>query len=434
MADLRELTTDAKRLYEAMGDLLAKQEAAGEEEIDFEEIWFSAKSRPFEGHILAVKDDVACRRYLTIMASMAALAQDREKRAVQIRFIARVLAACGACGVDLKAVVTDGMLLTEKSIGEFYELGDKELQVGLLMDLLLMCYLDGKPEEKQIDFAVGFMAVLGLGEDVAKAVGMAVKGILEQDDMAVLGQGKWIAVENLYCYLKNPPNGVLVHDIKSAMEIEAEKIIFMEESWDALPVIECDKFKADVIEFLNCSFNGCGGLKGKKNRIILKGCIFSDTIVEENFITLNYAEIMDCRFTNICSSASDEEYIFQLLNSKIENSIFEKVKIIHEESYACGGLLKTQKTTINKCQFLEVDDIEEGYRCSRNTIYMCEGTIYACQFKNCNIGRSTSLLCTSNDTIYGDLSAENISNGEWHYINGYLDDEDMDFNDILENI
>ena len=93
MADLRELTTDAKRLYEAMDELLEKQDETKSEDIDFKEIWFGAKSRTFQGHIVEKLDEYEADRYLKILSAMTALAEETNRKTIQIRFLARVLAA-----------------------------------------------------------------------------------------------------------------------------------------------------------------------------------------------------------------------------------------------------------------------------------------------------------------------------------------------------
>ena len=72
MADLRELTTDAKRLYEALDYLLEKQDNANTDDIDFKEIWFSAKARPFHNHLASTLEDFEARRHLLVLSSLIA--------------------------------------------------------------------------------------------------------------------------------------------------------------------------------------------------------------------------------------------------------------------------------------------------------------------------------------------------------------------------
>ena len=83
MADLRELMTDAKRLYEALEDLTAKQDEIRKDDIDLKEIWQSAKNRPFKNHMLSAQEYSICRRYLGMLSCIVALSDDGKRRTAE---------------------------------------------------------------------------------------------------------------------------------------------------------------------------------------------------------------------------------------------------------------------------------------------------------------------------------------------------------------
>jgi hypothetical protein len=433
MADLRELTTDAKRLYEAMDVLLAKQESEHTDDIDFKELWFSAKARPFQTHVLSTKEELLCKRYLTILAGAAALADNKEKRTIQVRFIARILAACSNCEMDIKELITDGMTLTEKGIDELTELADPEIQTCLLVDLLLLCYIDGDVDEKQLDFAIGWMAMFGLKRETAKAIGCAVKGILEQDDDAVIAQNGFLNVKNLYCYIKNLPDGILVSDIEQAKGIEAEKIIFTGVTWKAIPTIKCDAFKAQVIEFSKCTFDGIQGIVGKNKKVIIKNCIFKDSEVEQNFMTLKNATILDCRFTNISSLKSQNQHLFQLMDSRVEGCTFENDTITHMG--AGGGLLKAKNCVISQCYFEEITTTLIGDNYYKNIVVIYGGRIFSCRFDKCELAGSSFLLTVFENAFFRDIFVQNFKcDYPWNNKESKYNSIDLSFDAIFKKI
>ncbi|MDO5406472.1 MAG: hypothetical protein Q4F28_04005 [Eubacteriales bacterium] len=431
MADLRELTTDAKRLYEAMDTLLAKQDEAHTENINFGEIWFSAKARPFKQHILTTKDSLIGRKYLTILASMISLSAGKERRTTQIRFMARILAACKNPDVDIENLVTDGMLLTEKSIDEFQEIKDEDLQIALLIDLLLMCYLNGQPEEKQLDFAIGFMAMLGLKQDTAKAIGCIVKGLLEQNDGVVMGQRQYMKIEHVYCYMKNPPDGVLVHDLEQAKHVAADKIIFISEVYQSVSSINFNDYEAKVLEFKGCSFVGVQEIYNTKKQLIFDGCTFEKSEVESTLMKLRNARIKNCKFLNLTArKQKDLEYLLVLEDSIVEKCIFKNINIYADYKYL-GGLSVSKNTIISGCDFdtiLVRRDFNYSNRCM---IRMHGGSIFKCKMSNCKFPSSSYFfLSLESKAAYSDNIASDCEDllypyyiGDGTYLNDFFKEE-----------
>lgn len=352
MADLRELTTDAKRLYEAMDILLTKQEEQGKGTEDFQEIWFAAKSRAFTKHILTGEEEHTRKLYLKILAGLTALAEQKENRTAQIRYIARVLAACPEIGIELEAVVSEGLLLMPQDMDEMRGMEQEDVKDALVIDLLLMCYLCGQPEEKQIDFVTGFLAMLGYSQEKTAAVGNIVKGLLEQKDEDVLHQSQQINVGIVYGLMKNPPDGILVADLEKAKSVKADKIIFSGLTWKAIPVIRCDEYAAEEIEFVDCTFEGVQGMRNITKKVILRRCKFQNCEVKENLLTLVNATIEDCQFIGIRSYDCDDAYLIQLKDSEMTRVEMKKCFLKsrstygYGEMYYYGGLIKSYNSTL----------------------------------------------------------------------------------------
>ena len=352
MADLRELTTDAKRLYEAMDVLLTKQEEQGKGTEDFQEIWFAAKSRAFTKHILTGEEEHTRKLYLRILAGLTALAEQKENRTAQIRYIARVLAACPEIGIELEAVVSEGLLLTPQDMDEMRGVEQEDVKDALVIDLLLMCYLCGQPEEKQIDFVTGFLAMLGYSREKTAAIGNVVKGLLEQKDEEVMHQSQQVNVGIVYGLMKNPPDGILVADLEKAKSVKADKIIFSGLTWKAIPVIRCDEYAAEEIEFVDCTFEGVQGMRNITKKVVLRRCKFENCEVKENLLTLVNAILEDCQFTEIKSYDCDDAYLIQLKDSEMRR--VEMRKCISKSkkirgfgiSVGSGGLLKSFNSTL----------------------------------------------------------------------------------------
>ena len=375
MADLRELTTDAKRLYEAMDILLTKQEEQGKGTEDFQEIWFAAKSRAFTKHILTGEEEHTRKLYLKILTGLTALAEQKENRTAQIRYIARVLAACPEIGIELEAVVSEGLLLTPQDMDEMRGMEQEDVKDALVIDLLLMCYLCGQPEEKQIDFVTGFLAMLGYSREKTAAIGNIVKGLLEQKDEEVMHQSQQINVGIVYGLMKNPPDGILVADLEKAKSVKADKIIFSGLTWKAIPVIRCDEYAAEEIEFVDCTFEGVQGMRNITKKVILRRCKFQNCEVKENLLTLVNATIEDCQFSGIRSYDCDDSYLIQLKDSEMRRVEMRKCFVMSNKrrSYAAyslpgGGWIKSYNSTLLQITTGEIGqkngDQDESLKCN----------------------------------------------------------------------
>ena len=388
MADLRELTTDAKRLYEALDYLLEKQDSAGAEQLDLKEIWFGAKSRPFQSHILCQKEETICRRYLVILSALISLTEDTAKKTIQVRFLARILAACKETDWGIRELVTDGMLLEERILDEFQELQDESLQNSLLIDLLLLTYLDGQPDEKQLDFAVGFMALSGIGQERAGAIGSVVKGLLQQDDDEVIRQRKYLPLENIYCYMKNPPDGILVTDLEQAKMLAVPKVIFAEWIFQELAEMDCDQFQAEVIEFRGCHFIGINRFVNKEKKVLLTDCVFEKCSVTEEWMIVRNAIIHGCTFRNLSAFFDRMHPMIVLKDSKVEKSVFTDIQIQSGRS-GWGSLCVSLDTNIKECTFIKIEIDTGAY--SNYTIWAYNGNVYNCKSQNCTTNYDISL-------------------------------------------
>ncbi|MBQ7432451.1 MAG: hypothetical protein IJV50_03180 [Lachnospiraceae bacterium] len=380
MADLRELTTDAKRLYEALDYLLEKQDSAGAEQLDLKEIWFGAKSRPFQSHILCQKEETICRRYLVILSALISLTEDTAKKTIQVRFLARILAACKETDWGIRELVTDGMLLEERILDEFQELQDEDLQNSLLIDLLLLTYLDGQPDEKQLDFAVGFMALSGIGQERARAMSAVVKGLLQQDDDEVIRQRKYLSLENIYCYMKNPPDGILVTDLEQAKMLAVPKVIFAGWIFQELPEMDCDQFQAEVIEFRGCHFIGINRFVNKEKKVLLTDCVFEKCSVTEEWMIVRNAIIHGCTFRNLSAFFDEEHPMIVLKDSKVEKSVFTDIQIRNVER-GWESLCISLDTNIKECTFIKIE-IDTDHWLSY-IIWAYNGNVYNCKSQNC---------------------------------------------------
>ena len=388
MADLRELTTDAKRLYEALDYLLEKQDSAGAEQLDLKEIWFGAKSRPFQSHILCQKEETICRRYLVILSALISLTEDTAKKTIQVRFLARILAACKETDWGIRELVTDGMLLEERILDEFQELQDESLQNSLLIDLLLLTYLDGQPDEKQLDFAVGFMALSGIGQERAGAIGSVVKGLLQQDDDGIIRQRNYLSLENIYCYMKNPPDGILVTDLEQAKMLAVPKVIFAEWIFQELAEMDCDQFQAEVIEFRGCHFIGINRFVNKEKKVLLTDCVFEKCSVTEEWMIVRNAIIHGCTFRNLSAFFDRMHPMIVLKDSKVEKSVFTDIQIQSGRS-GWGSLCVSLDTNIKECTFIKIEIDTGAY--SNYTIWAYNGNVYNCKSQNCTTNYDISL-------------------------------------------
>lgn len=435
MADLRELTTDAKRLYEALDYLLEKQEEINIDDINFKEIWFSAKSRPFEKHYIEKLEEFEAKKYLLVLSGLIALGDTLEKRTIQIRFMARVLASYKKVQYDLKEMINGGLLIEEKNIDDLQEIMNEEINISLVVDLLLIVYLDGSICEKQFDYVIGIMALNGMDRATVNAVGNVVKGILEQDDNLVLAQGQYINIGNVYCYMQNPPDGIIVNDLDKAKTVEAEKIIFSGMEWETIAVINIDEYQADVIEFSNCSFKRIEGIVNTKKKILLTDCSFTDCEVKDKLLRLKNAKISNCKFVNIATFKSHHMHLFVFLDSEVIETEFKNIKIQYRDGHSCGGFLKAKNSVLKN---IFVDSVVTRYD---GTIYSNKYVIdiYGGRMADCKLNNfslcGASYLCTFLDgTVRNHINKENIkSNRPLENTSHSRDDTVIPFKELFKS-
>lgn len=432
MADLRELTTDAKRLYEALDYLLEKQDEAKADEIDFKEIWFCAKARPFEHHCIERLELDEARNYLLLLSGLIALADDSEKKKVQIRFLARIIAGYKRTEISLRDIVNDGLFLQEENIDKLQEITNDDIKIYLLIDLLLMIYLDENLNERQMNYAVGTVAFLGLNKAKITAIGTAVKGILEQKDDMILAQAKDIDVNGLCCYMKNPPDGVVVNDLDKAKNINAKKIIFGGMEWRGLATIDIDEFCAETIEFRSCVFKSVQGMQCRNKHLILKDCAFLECEVEENMFILKNAEIINCLFKDIKSYDSKHMYLIYILNSMVIKSKFENVDIQHNNECPYGGVLESANCVFEDVTFKKIVT-QSGYASSERIVFdIMAGRLIDCTFTECSLADKSYLLTITRNTYRRNLSVEKLESNRWQENTGYVyNTEDLSIIDVF---
>lgn len=429
MADLRELTTDAKRLYEALDYLLEKQEESNTGDIDFKEIWFSAKARPFEQHMLGTMEEHEAKRYLSVLSALIALTENGEKRTIQIRFLARLLAACKQLSLSLESIVSEGKIIENNIIDELQEIDQDEVLSCMFIDLFLLTYLDGNVEQKQLDFAVGFMSLFGIARDKTEAIANIVKGILEQNDLLVLDQAQYVNPVNIYCYMKNPPDGVLVWDLETAKEIDAKKIIFKGVKFQAVSQICCDDFQAEIVEFSECQFIGIGVFENKTKKVIISHCVFEKIEVRNNFMRSVNTHISDCEFKDLTTYGlgyagfsgyiNERPSLIILDASEITNTKFMDIVLKFwnsENTY--GGMIVSRNTTIKDSSFCNISAMYgSGWRRYNSTIItLFGGRIYKSQIKEWNF--DSPYLCGLG--LYDEARQSEIELQECH-IDGYSD-------------
>ncbi len=414
MADLKELKTDIKRIYDIVEKLIENQVSEDNYNLDFKKIWFSCKKRPFTLHILEKKEDVICRRYLKILASLIKLSEDKNRREIQVRFLGRILATCTNYEESLEDVVSEGALLTFDSIEEFVEVADEDLRDCLIIDLLLLCYLDGDVNNVQFDFTIGFMSFLGLTKEKSSVIGNIVKNILHQDDDSIIKERKKINIINMYCYFKNVPDGLLVFDIIRAMNVDSEKIIFRNHNFDGETYLNCDEFKAKVIEFDNCSFTGNSRIKStcEDKEIIIKDCSFSDCKLNGALLYLRNGIITNCTFKNITINTNSRLHLLTLYKCNLNNCDFENITINHYyEKY--GGVIMAEKCTMENCNVNKVltktnsYDRYKSHNC-RYILIFSSSVVSECKFNKCDLFKD-SYMFSYYDTKYSELTFENIT-------------------------
>jgi uncharacterized protein YjbI with pentapeptide repeats len=408
MVDLRDLTTDAKRLYEALNVLQEKEEKLNAYEVDLEEIWFSAKNRSFENHGITKLDVEEARNYLLLLAGLIALADDAEKRLGQIRFLARVIAGYKNAEINLKDIINGGLLLQKKNLDKLQEIRNHDVIICLLVDMLLMVYLDGNICAEQLDYVVEIIAVLGIRRDEVEAIGNVVKGILKQEDDLIISQSQYLDISNFNCY-KKTPIVIVVRDLEKAKKVKTEKIIFRNMEWERLSTINIDEYSAKTVEFSNCTFIGLSGMICKSKKLILSDCSFKDSVLEENMFILANAEISNCEFVNLRTTGSRTKHLIYLLNSQVNDCQFSKITIQHNIFSPYGGVLKSENCVLKNSTFDHIETLSGDHSRYRKVFDFEGGELVDCKFLYCTLSLDSFLLTISESTVKERVVVENLN-------------------------
>ena len=434
MSNLRELTTDVKRLYEAMNQLLEQQDEANTEDIDFRKIELSAKSRPFEHHCIDELDEDEARSYLLILSGLIALADNTEKKIMQFSFLARIIAGYKKAEISLKDIVTSGSLVQEKNIDELQKIENENEKIYLLIDLMLLVYLDGNIAERQLDYTVEIMTVLGIDRVKIKAVGNVVKGVLEQNDGLVFAQSVKIDITGVCCYMKNlRPDGVTVYDLEKAKSVKASKIIFEGLAWKGISRINIDEYKAEIVEFDNCTFQNIEGVTCFSKKVVFKDCKFTDCEVEENLFILKNAIISGTLFRNIKTCDSKCEYLFYLYKCEVTNSKFISININHNWKSPYGGFFNCKDCALINIVFQKIKTSSSGDRAYRKVIVIDGGKIMNCILEDCVLTNASYLLTIYKNTERGEITIKNLNSDYPEENTSYFGNSiDMSINEIFE--
>ena len=158
-----------------------------------------------------------------------------------------------------------------------------------------------------------------------------------------------------------------IRDREKAKSVKADKIIFSGLTWKAIPVIRCDEYAAEEIEFVDCTFEGVQGMRNITKKVVLRRCKFQNCEVKENLLTLVNAIIEDCQFSEIKSYDCDDAYLIQLKDSEMRRVEMRKCFSKSNMEYH-GGLIKSFNSTLLQITTEEIvtEDcgVKERMRCS----------------------------------------------------------------------
>lgn len=408
MDELTSVIQDVENLHDVLIKLKEKQDSqTNNAETDFERLYHYARSAPITGHKLAEQDEFIRRSYLRMLAGLVSQVKDSQRREKKIIHIGRILAAMP--DGDLESLFADAATITIKDLDSFRENLPNDMRHLFLLDLLLLCWLDGKAEDAELQYCAGFINVFAVPAEQSDALVKAVQAALEQDRDALLGVAENLDFLPFLCYF-DQSKCIVVSTLEEARQVKGKSVIvFGAEIADMDLPIDMDMFPAASVEFHKCVFRNMQGLFSEKTPVKIANCRFEDCKVRQNLLALYNSEIYGTDFVN-CQATSAHHKNFYLIachSSKIDRCIFKHCTIDEDEAInieqtnhimelvfagehvpvSCGGLVGTCASTITNCVFLSCSLRVIG---TGQSYLICleDGEISQCKFRKCSTVKS----------------------------------------------
>lgn len=417
MDKLVTMIQDAGNLYDALVEMREKRDTnTSGGETDFKRLSFCAGSAPFHGHRLANQSEFVRRAYLRLLAGLVSQTQ-AQCREAKIVHIGRILAAMP--DGDLESLFTDAATITTDDLESFRESLPEELRPLFLFDLLLLCWLDGEPEEAELRYAAGFMSAFAMPEKQSEALAKAVRAVLGQDRDALFGLVNDIPCELFLCYL-DQSDCAIVASLEEARQIKGKSVIIFHTEISNLDLpIDMDVFPAKSVEFQSCTFQNMQGLFAERLPVKIVNCRFEQCKVAQNLLALHKATIQDTDFIKCEATRLNgmQIYLIACRESIIENCTFLQDIIQCSDCMDRGGLLGTIESTITNCKFQAC--FSDGGYYNPCFISVKGGTLNKCQFKDCIVKKEGFLFNSvdaviNNNTIKGCFYSSQESNDMRH--------------------
>lgn len=406
MDKLVTMIQDAGNLYDALVEMQEKRDTnTSGGETDFKRLSFCARSAPFHGHQLANQSEFVRRAYLRLLAGLVSQTQ-AQCREAKIVHIGRILAAMP--DGDLESLFTDAATITTDDLESFRESLPEELRPLFLFDLLLLCWLDGEPEEAELRYTAGFMSAFAMPEKQSEAMAKAVRAVLGQDREALFGLVNDIPCELFLCYL-DQSDCAIVESLEEAQQIKGKSVIIFHTEISNLDLpIDMDVFPAKSVEFQSCTFRNMQGLFAEKTPVKINNCLFEECEVERNLLALYNAEMRNTDFVRCKATHMNKGkfYLITCCDSIINNCAFKKA-IIQCVSYGSySGLLDAKATTISNCNFKECGLLSSYWTEWRYFISVESGKLTQCSFQKCILPMDTCLFNNVGSVMDGNISEE----------------------------
>lgn len=361
---IKEIKKQLTILNNAVETLLTSAEETNNTEIDITRLEQLAKNSAFRHHFIRSYDPDIILRYCTLLAAAVRLTDNVEKKTRQYYFIARIL-------VGSRAEAALGDVLTSAEMLQFSDLEQLSQDLGadikmLLLDAFLLMALDGKIEEKQLDYVCEMMAYLNYNKNEIEAIFHVGKCILTgQEKESLLPYREKFPIRQASCYMKTQFKGDIVSSIDSIQASKADVLVVVEMGFENIE-LELDSWKKREIFFENCSFKKNPWIHAQRTQVHFSGCQFEDPQKP-----LDVNDIASGKIYGPSLVSGTQKFRFELSKAEFENCNFEN----------CGY---------------------KGTQTETALLYVGSGLMKNCRFQNCEV-EAAKLQNEDEENSYGRL-------------------------------
>lgn len=431
LAKIKELQKQINVMNEVIEELITSEmKQNNTSQIDIKRIEALGKQATFQSHFVSFLDEDVAVKYCILLASAVRLLEDTEKKICQYYFISRILHSSKA-KCSLEEIITNAELVGISEFAYMKQELAEDIKV-FLFDLLLQISLEGKIEEKQLDYFCEVLAYVDMNEKDMKSLFRVVSCVLQENTEELFEDDSNFPTEKIVHYfedfeivtsvdgiLKAKKENIIIVGVKEFATLFSKERFIETKTENGVSVnVEKIKYSFHVntlkkrnIVFLKCAFKNIDSMDGIGMKITFKNCdfhecgflSFAETVINQCYfkkcgntknimLKIKSGKITNCKFEE-CSVTNIKEQSIKQKNLTVENGTliyldkglisnceYDKCKVVRNYNLNVGRIISSMRFGF---RFSSIDGNSPTFIQNFNIIYSNDAIIECCRFLEC---------------------------------------------------